>query len=94
MIEHWDRLQHDVFNVGHDSMNYTKKGIVDLLQKRLDFLVHYAEIGSDDDKRDYEVDYSRIQASGFETLVDIDRGIDELVHALPLMKIHNPFSNV
>ena len=94
MIEHWDRLDHDVFNVGHDSMNYTKKGIVDLLQQRLDFLVHYAEIGSDDDKRDYEVDYSRIQASGFETLVDIDRGLDELVHALPLMKIHNPFSNV
>jgi nucleoside-diphosphate-sugar epimerase len=94
MIEHWDRLEHDVYNVGHDSMNYTKKGIVDLLQKRLDFLVHYAEIGSDDDKRDYEVDYSRIQASGFETLIDIDRGIDELVCALPLMKIHNPYSNV
>ena len=94
MIDRWDQLEHSVFNVGNDSMNFTKKGIVELIQKRLDFLVHYAEIGSDDDKRDYEVDYSRIRDSGYSTVVDIDRGIDELVAALPLMKIQNPYSNV
>jgi nucleoside-diphosphate-sugar epimerase len=94
MLSHWDQLDHSVFNVGHDSMNFTKKGIVELLQKRLDFLVHYAEIGTDEDKRDYEVDYGRIRASGFETRVDIDQGIDELVAALPLMPIRNPYSNV
>lgn len=94
MLDRWDTLEHDVFNVGHDSMNFTKKGIVELLQQRLDFLVHYAEIGSDDDKRDYEVDYSRIRESGFDNTVNIDRGIDELVRALPLMKLHNPYSNV
>jgi nucleoside-diphosphate-sugar epimerase len=85
---------HKVFNVGHESLNYTKEDIVNLLLERLDFLVHFAEIGTDADKRDYEVDYSRIRSTGFITEVDIERGLNELVEALPLLPIKNPYSNV
>ncbi len=94
MLDHWDALEHSIFNVGHDSMNYTKEDIVGLLQRRLDFLVHFAEIGSDEDKRDYEVDYSRIRDSGFDIEVDIQLGLGELVDGLPLLPLHNPHSNV
>lgn len=94
MLENWDRLEHSVFNVGHDSMNYTKEDIVNLLSRRIDFLVHFAEIGSDEDKRDYEVDYSRIRDAGFEITVDIDLGLGELVTGLPLLRLRNPYSNV
>ena len=94
MVDNWDRLEHSVFNVGHDSMNYTKEDIVGLLQKRVDFLVHFAEIGSDEDKRDYEVDYSRIRDAGFDITVDIDRGLRELVRGLKLLPLQNPYSNV
>lgn len=94
MLEQPERLQHKVYNVGHDSLNFTKKEIVDLLAQRLDFLVHYAEIGSDDDKRDYEVSYARIRSTGFETEVDIDRGLSEVIRALRLMRMRNPYSNV
>ena len=85
---------HKVFNVGSEALNYTKEDIVLLLKDRLDFLVHFAEIGTDADKRDYEVDYSRIRNTGYHTEVDIQRGLDELVHALPLLPIKNPYSNV
>ena len=85
---------HKVFNVGHESLNYTKEDIVNLLLKRVDFLVHFAEIGTDADKRDYEVDYSRIRSTGFVTEVDIEKGLNELVEALPLLPIKNPYSNV
>lgn len=85
---------HKVFNVGSEALNYTKEDIVLLLKERLDFLVHFAEIGTDADKRDYEVDYSRIRNTGYHTEVDIQRGLDELVHALPLLPIKNPYSNV
>ena len=94
MLSRWDKLEHAVFNVGHDSMNYTKEDIVNLLQDRVDFLVHFAEIGSDEDKRDYEVDYSRIRDAGFEITVDIDRGLGELVSGLKLLRLRNPYSNV
>ena len=83
-----------VFNVGSEELNYTKEDIVMLLKDRLDFLVHFAEIGTDADKRDYEVDYSRIRNTGFQVEVDIQRGLDELVYALPLLPIKNPYSNV
>jgi len=56
--------------------------------------VHFAEIGSDDDKRNYEVDYSRIRDAGFEIEVGIDKGLDELIGALKLVRFQNPYSNV
>ena len=85
---------HKVFNVGHDSLNYTKEDVINLIRARVEFLVHFAEIGTDADKRDYEVDYSRIRATGFETSIDIQQGLDELVRGLKLMRIKNPYSNV
>ena len=85
---------HKVFNVGHESLNYTKEDIVLLLQKRLDFLVHFAAIGSDADKRDYEVDYSRIRSTGFSTTVNIEDGLQELIDGLGLIRMKNPYSNV
>ena len=85
---------HKVFNVGSEALNYTKEDIVMLLKNRLEFLVHFAEIGTDADKRDYEVDYSRIRNTGYHTEIDIQKGLDELVHALPLLPIKNPYSNV
>ena len=94
LLDEWDNLEHSVFNVGHDSMNYTKEDIVRLIGKRVDFLTHFAEIGSDDDKRNYEVDYSRIRDAGFEIEVDIDKGLDELIDALKLVRFQNPYSNV
>jgi nucleoside-diphosphate-sugar epimerase len=94
MLERPERLEHKVYNVGHDTLNFTKKEIVDLLRERLDFLVHFAEIGSDDDKRDYEVSYARIRATGFETEVDIDRGLSEVIRSLRLIRMRNPYSNV
>lgn len=85
---------HKVFNVGHNSLNYTKEDIVNLIKERVDFLVHYAEFGTDADKRDYEVDYSRISQTGFKTIIDINTGLTEMVSALRLMRIKNPYSNV
>lgn len=94
MLDNWADLKHSVFNVGHDSMNYTKEDIVHLLRDRIEFLVHFAEFGTDEDKRDYEVDYSRIRDAGFEITVDIDKGLGELVRGLPLLRLRNPYSNV
>lgn len=85
---------HKVFNVGSNSMNYTKEDIVHLIRDRVEFLVHFAEFGTDADKRDYEVDYSRFHSTGFRTKIDIDAGLDELVRGLRLMRIKNPYSNV
>ncbi|MCB9742350.1 MAG: NAD-dependent epimerase/dehydratase family protein [Alphaproteobacteria bacterium] len=93
-LENWDRMVDNVYNVGHDSMNYTKEDIVRVLQSKLDFMVHFAEVGSDLDKRDYEVSYDKIGQLGFETSIDIRHGMDELIHGLSLVEFRRPYSNV
>ena len=75
-------------------MNFTKEDIVKLIEKRVDFLVYYAEFGKDEDCRDYEVDYSRIRAEDFEVSIDIEKGLSELINGLKLLEIRNPYGNV
>jgi nucleoside-diphosphate-sugar epimerase len=93
-LEQREALGAPVFNIGHESLNFTKEDICVLIRRQVDFVVYYAEFGQDDDRRDYHVDYGRARAAGFRTHVDIDAGLDELVRALPLVKVHNPYSNV
>jgi len=94
MLEKFESLEHATFNVGHESLNFTKEDIVNLIKKRVDFLVYYAEFGKDEDQRDYEVDYSRVRATGFEVSVDIEMGLGELTEGLKLLEIRNPYGNV
>jgi nucleoside-diphosphate-sugar epimerase len=94
VLAHREGIIHDVYNVGHESLNYTKEDIVRMLEERVKFMVYFAEFGKDEDRRDYEVDYSRIRSSGFEISVSIEQGLSELVRGLPLLPLANPFSNV
>jgi nucleoside-diphosphate-sugar epimerase len=94
MLERFDGLKHTVFNVGHESLNFTKEDIVKLIKKKVDFLVYFAEFGKDEDRRDYEVDYSRIRDAEFEVSIDIEQGLSELTNGLRLLEIRNPYGNV
>ena len=94
MMECFDGLEHTVFNVGHQSLNFTKEDIVKLIKQRVDFLVYFAEFGKDEDRRDYEVDYSRVRQAGFEVSIDIETGLSELINGLKLLEIRNPYGNV
>jgi hypothetical protein len=64
------------------------------LQEKHSFYVHFAEVGTDADKRDYEVSYDKIGRHGFKTEIDIHRGIDELIAGLRLLEVRKPYSNV
>lgn len=94
MLENFESLQYSTFNVGHESLNFTKEDIVNLIKKKVDFLVYYAEFEKDEDKRDYEVDYSRVRATGYEVSVNIEMGLSELTEGLKLLEIRNPYGNV
>jgi nucleoside-diphosphate-sugar epimerase len=93
-LERWDEVKDDVYNVGHESMNFTKEDVARKILEHVDFYLHFAEVGNDADQRNYEVSYEKIRAKGFETTVDLDRGIAELVRASQLIDFQNPFANV
>jgi nucleoside-diphosphate-sugar epimerase len=93
-LENWDSVKDDVYNVGHESMNFTKEDVARQILKHTDYYLHFAEVGTDADQRNYEVSYEKIRKKGFETTIDLDRGIAELVRAAKLIEFQNPFANV
>jgi nucleoside-diphosphate-sugar epimerase len=93
-LERWDEIKDDVYNVGHESMNFTKEDVARKILEHVDYYLHFAEVGTDADQRNYEVSYEKIRKKGFETTVDLDRGISELVRAAKLIEFQNPFANV
>ena len=57
--------------------------------------MHYAEIGTDEDKRNYEVDYTKAMSNaGIKTKIDIDSGLNELIKVCQHISIQNKYSNI
>tara|TARA_R110000824_G_scaffold335251_1_gene521819 strand:+ start:15309 stop:16235 length:927 start_codon:yes stop_codon:yes gene_type:complete len=92
-IENADKMKGEVYNVGSNSMNYSKGDVCKMIQERTDCYVHYADFDGDADKRDYIVSYDKINKLGFDTTITVEEGIDELIKVFPLVKIDNKYRN-
>ena len=93
-IENIDRMLDNVYNIGSEAMNFTKEEIALMIQDKIDYFLHFADIGEDPDKRNYEVSYQKIQSLGFKTAISMEETIDELVGGLQAVDIKNIYSNV
>lgn len=93
-INNFNVMDGNVFNVGSDSMNFSKEALANLVKKKVEFYLHFAEFGHDEDKRNYEVSYAKISKLGFNTQISMEEGINELIKATILLPIVNQYSNV
>lgn len=93
-VERFDQMKNNIYNVGHESMNFTKEDIAKKVQERVQYHLHFADFGADPDQRNYEVSYAKIRTAGFETKVTLDHGIDEMVKGLQTVTMQNPYSLV
>lgn len=93
-LDNLDRMLGQVYNVGSEGMNFSKAQICDLLRERLEFYLHYAEVGADLDQRNYVVSYGKISSLGYTTTVSVPEGVDELISGLRLVNVQEPYSNV
>ena len=48
-------------------MNFTKEDVARKILEHVDYYLHFAEVGTDADQRNYEVSYEKIRKKGFET---------------------------
>jgi nucleoside-diphosphate-sugar epimerase len=92
-IDKKEQMLGHAYNVGSDSMNKTKKEICDMIAARTGAYVHYADVGEDADKRNYEVSYSKISALGYQTQKSIEEGIDELVRVSKAINLNSHYFN-
>lgn len=94
-IENYPVCKNNVFNIGSDNMNYTKRQVADVVCSMLPgTFIHSAQIGSDPDKRNYLVSYKKISELGYKTEVTIEEGIKELIKIMPLIKVKNPYKQL
>lgn len=79
-IEKGDQMLNRPFNLGLDAANLSKQELAEKIQDYVPkFLVHYSEVGSDPDKRNYIVSNQRLREAGFEARRTLDDGIKELI---------------
>ena len=93
-MEKFIDIKNNTFNIGSNKMNYSKAEIANIIKKKIPYYLHYAEIGTDEDKRNYEVDYSKSKKAGFTTKVDIESGLNELIEVCKYLKIYSKYSNI
>lgn len=86
------KVRGEMFNLGTDHGNYSKDDIVRLVLKRMpETVVEYKNLTFGGDMRDITVSFAKIKrVLGFETTLNVDDGIRELLFALKSGIIRNP----
>ncbi|NWG08341.1 MAG: NAD(P)-dependent oxidoreductase [Chloroflexi bacterium] len=86
------KIRGQVFNLGTDNGNYSKDDIVRLVLKRMpETTVEYKDLTFGGDMRDITVSFAKIKSVlGFETTLDVDDGIREVLFALKTGLIQTP----
>lgn len=94
-LERFETMQGQVYNCGSNGLNATKRELAEMVARHVEgFQPHYIENGHDPDARDYEVDYGRLNSTGFQVQVGLEEGICEMVRAFQHLRVPNPYSNV
>ena len=74
------------YNAGLDEANISKEELAIAVKEHVpEFFIHYSEIKSDPDKRNYIVSNERLRDAGFEARRTISEGIQELVKGYAIM---------
>jgi len=85
-IEHADRMVGKPHNVGLDSANLSKEELALKIKQYVpNFYIHFSEVGSDPDRRNYIVSNQRLREAGFEAKRSIEEGIKELLKGYSMM---------
>jgi nucleoside-diphosphate-sugar epimerase len=94
-IENKEKMAGEVYNVGSNSMNYSKKDVCETIKESLPkTYFNYADVDGDPDKRNYIVSYEKINNLGFDTTISLKEGVEELIKSFPLIKIKSNYHNV
>lgn len=89
-----EKMRGQVFNLGTPDGNYTKDEIVGLVLKRMpETVVAYKDLTFGGDMRDITVSFEKIRRElVFETTLNVDDGVREVLHALKFGLIRDPLN--
>ena len=94
-IDNHERMKSNVYNVGSNKMNPTKREVCQLVNEEIpEAFFHHASIKEDPDKRNYKVSYDKINSLGFDVEVDLKTGIKEIKDSVQLLENSLRYRNV
>lgn len=93
-LTNFSKMKGQVYNLGSEKMNLSKKQIAELLAKKTGAYLHFADVGEDQDKRNYVVSYKKINSLGYDITIGVEEGMDELIRVLSAVHVTNPYSNI
>jgi len=86
-IDHYEKTNSQIFNVGLSDANVSKKELCQVIQKQLpEFTFIEAPIGKDPDQRNYIVSNAKFEATGYQPQVALDAGIRELIKGYTMIR--------
>lgn len=86
-IEHYEKMNGQIYNVGLSEANVSKKELCEAIQKQVpDFTFIDAPIGKDPDQRNYIVSNEKIEATGYRPQVSLDAGIREIIKGFTMIR--------
>lgn len=93
-IQHAEQMKGRPYNVGLDAANLSKEELALKVKEYVPkFYLHFSEVGSDPDKRNYIVSNQRLREAGFEARRSLDDGIQELLKGYRMLGRH-PLKNI
>ena len=93
-LAQFETMKGQPYNVGLSDANLSKMELCLEIKKQVpDFYVTEAEIGEDQDKRNYIVSNEKIEGTGFKTEHSLSQGITELIKGYQIIN-KNQFANV
>jgi len=91
-LDNYEQMRGQIYNCGSERLNASKLDIVRMIQREMDLQVHFAQAGADEDRRDYEVSYDKLAATGFRTLCTLEDGIRQMLTAFKYLP--NPSQHI
>ena len=93
-IDHYEKVNGQVFNVGLSDANVSKKELCEVIKKHVsDFTFVEAPVGRDPDQRNYIVSNAKIEATGYRPRVSLDDGVRELIKGFTMIR-NSVYGNV
>lgn len=90
MINKYDELKGNVFNVGLSEANLSKLELCEKIKEYIpEFVIKYDEFAQDPDKRDYIVSNQKLENTGWKPFYSLEDGIQELIKGYEIIKNNN-----
>lgn len=93
VLDQPEAMTGQVFNVGSDALNLSKRQIADKIAEHVEFSIIDSEL-TDPDARNFIINFDKIAALGFRPRKTLDEGIEELVKLFTFYRPTLPFKTI